>query len=257
MSLFTDCRIECGSKDAAWVLRIDYMCHHTLGNSLWELSAPWCKVWLPGGCQVVLCSAAQLCPTLCNPMDCTRQTPLFMGFSRKNTGVGCHFLLQGNFPTQGSSPHLLCRLHWQADSLPLAPPCGEYLNRPPRERGPRSSTIQTPAVGFLSAQASLYEWKTCKMAPAPTTAWLSLSEKLWVQLNLRFASIYNDCYCFKLLFQGGMLLSSREVAQLHSSMFPDLRNVLSKFCYCYISVHDHGDIVSLILVHSLSVSWMC
>ena len=38
-----------------------------------------------------------------------------------NTGVGCHFLLQGIFPTQGSNPHLLCLLHWQAGSLPLAP----------------------------------------------------------------------------------------------------------------------------------------
>ena len=25
----------------------------------------------------------------------------------KNTGVGCHFLLQGIFPTQGSNSHLL------------------------------------------------------------------------------------------------------------------------------------------------------
>ena len=40
----------------------------------------------------------------------------------KNTGVGCHFLLQGIFPTQGSNPRLLCRLHWQAGSPPLAPP---------------------------------------------------------------------------------------------------------------------------------------
>ena len=31
----------------------------------------------------------------------------------------CHFLLQGIFPTQGSSPCLLHLLHWQADSLPL------------------------------------------------------------------------------------------------------------------------------------------
>ena len=33
----------------------------------------------------------------------------------KNTGVGCHFLLQGIFPPQGLSPHLLCLLHWQMD----------------------------------------------------------------------------------------------------------------------------------------------
>ena len=38
-------------------------------------------------------------------------------FPGKNTGMGCNFLLQGTFPTQGSNPHLL---HWQACSLPLS-----------------------------------------------------------------------------------------------------------------------------------------
>ena len=33
-----------------------------------------------------------------------------------NTGVGCHFLIQGIFLTQGSNLGLL---HWQVDSLPL------------------------------------------------------------------------------------------------------------------------------------------
>ena len=37
----------------------------------------------------------------------------------KNTRVGCHFLLQGIFLTQGLNPSLLHLLHWQADSLPL------------------------------------------------------------------------------------------------------------------------------------------
>ena len=32
----------------------------------------------------------------------------------KNTGVGCHILLQGIFPTQGPNPYDLCLLHcWQ------------------------------------------------------------------------------------------------------------------------------------------------
>ena len=39
----------------------------------------------------------------------------------KNTGVSCHILLQGIFPTQGLNP-CMCLLHWQADSLPLVPP---------------------------------------------------------------------------------------------------------------------------------------
>ena len=43
----------------------------------------------------------------------------------KNTGVGCHFLLQGIFPTQGLNPRLL---NWQADSLPLSHPgCPEFF----------------------------------------------------------------------------------------------------------------------------------
>ena len=36
--------------------------------------------------------------------------------------MGCHFLLQGLFPTQWSNLCLLCLLHWQVDSFPLAPP---------------------------------------------------------------------------------------------------------------------------------------
>ena len=36
-------------------------------------------------------------------------------FSGKNTGLGCHFLLQGDFPDQGSNSY---PLHWQVDSLP-------------------------------------------------------------------------------------------------------------------------------------------
>ena len=40
----------------------------------------------------------------------------------KSIEVGCHALLQGIFPTQGSNLHLLCLLLWEVSSLPLAPP---------------------------------------------------------------------------------------------------------------------------------------
>ena len=50
------------------------------------------------------------------------QTPLSVSFSRQNTGMGCHSLLQGIFPTQGLNPCLLWLLHWQAGSLQLVPP---------------------------------------------------------------------------------------------------------------------------------------
>ena len=56
-----------------------------------------------------VCLVAQLCPTLFDPMDCS--PPLFIDSPGKNTGVGCHALLQGIFPTQGSNVGLLCFLH--------------------------------------------------------------------------------------------------------------------------------------------------
>ena len=57
----------------------------------------------------------------------------------KNTGVGCHALLQGIFLTQGSNSHLLHLLHWQLSSLPLAAPGQLY--------GP------TMKVGFQNGQS--------------------------------------------------------------------------------------------------------
>ena len=53
-----------------------------------------------------MCMCAPLPPTLCDPMDCVAcQAPLSMGFfSGKNTGVGCHFFLQGDLPGPGLKP---------------------------------------------------------------------------------------------------------------------------------------------------------
>ena len=55
------------------------------------------------------------------PLDCSPPGSAVHGdFPGKNTGVGCHFLLQGVFLTQGLNLHLLHLLRWQADSLPLS-----------------------------------------------------------------------------------------------------------------------------------------
>ena len=48
-----------------------------------------------GEAGVLLCSVAQLCPTLCNPMLCNPPASSVHGNSPgKNAGVGCHALLQ-------------------------------------------------------------------------------------------------------------------------------------------------------------------
>ena len=51
---------------------------------------------------------AQSCLTLCDSMDCSLPGRLLSpwNFPSKSTGVGCHFLRQGIFLTQGSNPGL-------------------------------------------------------------------------------------------------------------------------------------------------------
>ena len=72
---------------------------------------------------VCVCLVAQLCPTPCDPMDCSPPGSSVHGDSPgKNAGVGCHALLQGIFPTQGSNPSL--------------PHCRRILYRLRHQRGP-------------------------------------------------------------------------------------------------------------------------
>ena len=70
-----------------------------------------------------MCVCTKSCPTLCDPMDCSLPGRLLCPWDSpgKNTGVGCHFLLQGIFPTQGSNP---CLLLWQVDFFTTKPPAG-------------------------------------------------------------------------------------------------------------------------------------
>ena len=63
-------------------------------------------------CEVLV---AQLCLTVFNPMTVVHQAPLSLGAPDKNTGVGCHFLLQRDLPNPGVKPRSPA---WQADPLP-------------------------------------------------------------------------------------------------------------------------------------------
>ena len=66
--------------------------------------------------------------------------------------MGCHFLLQGIFLSQGLELPLLCPLHWQADSLPQVPP-GGMVEIP-----------GTQNVVFLPGVPGLIIWKLVKSA---------------------------------------------------------------------------------------------
>ena len=64
---------------------------------------------------------------LCHPMDCSPPGSSGPWDSLgKDTGIGCHALLQGIFLTHGLNPCLRHLLYWQVDSLSRAPcflPC--------------------------------------------------------------------------------------------------------------------------------------
>ena len=87
-----------------------------LNNNNNEIDTPWrwCRMVYPfysgAGRGLKWSEVAQSCPTLCDPVDCGlpgSEEPLSpWNFSVKSIGVGCHFLLQGIFPTQGSNPGL-------------------------------------------------------------------------------------------------------------------------------------------------------
>ena len=95
-------------------------------------SQPWACV----------CLVAQLCPILCDPMDCSPPGSSVHGDSPgKNTGADCHALIQGAFPTQGSNqglPH--CR--WMF--LPFEPP-----GKPPHKIIIQKDTCNTRFIAAL------------------------------------------------------------------------------------------------------------
>ena len=78
---------------------------------------------LPHPCKVFSsCLATKLCPTLLRPRVLQpARFPCPWDFP-DNTGIGCHFLLQGIFPTQGLNPSLLHHrwvlYHWNTREVP-------------------------------------------------------------------------------------------------------------------------------------------
>ena len=83
------------------------------GSKQHSKEVSWSEGSLSGACHdhlwmtlcAVLCLVAQSCLTIFDPMDCSLSGFSVHGDSPgKNTTVGCHALLQGSFPTQGSNP---------------------------------------------------------------------------------------------------------------------------------------------------------
>ena len=71
----------------------------------------------------------------------------------KNTGVGCHFLIQGMVLTQGLNSCLLCLLHWQMNSLPLA-----SLGKSPVWKVPNRVTLVLSVPMYKITSSTCHGW---------------------------------------------------------------------------------------------------
>ena len=113
------------------------------------------------------------------PMDCnsTRLLHLWEPLGR-NTGVGCHFLLQESFPTQGSNLGLL---HWQADSLPA------YWI-------PRISTkFQTHPLSTVRSRAFSWGWGWLSWAELWPEKGQGILERCWEAPSLGRPHQFSSC----------------------------------------------------------------
>ena len=96
----------------------------TIQWALWTWDYPCCGFFLVHAC---CCFSLQVVSNSCDPVACCQPGSALSSFPDRNTGVGCHLLLQGIFLTQGFSLRLL---YWQVGSLPLnhlGSPCCSML----------------------------------------------------------------------------------------------------------------------------------
>ena len=101
----------------------------------------------------------------------------------KNTGVGCRALLQGIFPTHGTTLCLLHLLHWQAGSLPRVPP-GKLCSR--------ENTL-TNSVETLSNSNTLYNLIPNIISIVPLLCHLKFKSNFYTELWLKIKA-FRDLY---------------------------------------------------------------
>ena len=125
----------------------------------------------------------QSCSTLCDPMDCSLFCP--WDSLGKNTGEGCHALLQGIFLTQGSNLHLSHLGHRQAVYLLLVPPGKPYF-----------SLVQTKVFNiFYFGQSNLIFFLKCWLQLFKLISWqhkwvITSSTRFWVCVTTTFSKLW-------------------------------------------------------------------
>ena len=128
----------------------------------------------------ILFLAAQLCLTLFHLMVCSLPGSSVHGDSPgKNTGVGCHALIQGIFPTQGLNP-----------GLPHCRWITYHLSHQELKSLLMKVKEESEKVGLkLNIQ------KTKIMASGPITSWEIDGETVETVSDFIFGGLQNHCRC--------------------------------------------------------------
>ena len=121
-----------------------------------------CILWLKERCVQVrllsLFSHSVVSSSFVTPQTVACQAPLSMDFLGKNSGEGCHFLLQRIFLTQRLNP---CLLHRQEDCLPLS-----HLGSPSRYRhSSKGSQILDLSHNLFVCLPSLLQNQSPRVSP--------------------------------------------------------------------------------------------
>ena len=122
-----------------------------------EFNVKKCLTFLISGMYVYMCP--QLCLILFDPMGCNLVGSFVHGiYPGKNTGEGCHFLLQEIILTQGSNLHLQILYHWATRASPpwsLEPSLYKEAALPVPECKPKREEINNPRVKWESKVSNL------------------------------------------------------------------------------------------------------
>ena len=165
----------------------------------------WHNIFRP-----VLCLVTQPCPTLCNPWTGSPSGSSVHGDAPgKNTGVDCHALLQGIFPTQRSNPGLPhCRwilYIWATRISPKNIGVGSIsllqriLLTQESNQGPSTyrQILYQLSCSFYIVTLSLFSSSNREYVTSPKSRWLSVSastHKIWPEwhyASLRVQSFKN------------------------------------------------------------------
>ena len=114
--------------------------------------------WCP---RKAVCLVIQLCPTLCDSMDCSPPDFSVHGDSpSQNTGMSCHILLQGTFQTRGPAEESRSSV-LQADSLlpelPGKAPLSNY--QPLTRQTSRGKRWLGDGLGIILWASSPADWR--------------------------------------------------------------------------------------------------